>query len=106
MNVISRESLIQRMESEDLKLVEVLPRENYRKFHLPGAINIPLDEEFDAAAEEALPERDQPIVVYCLNEECNASVKAAKRLDEMGYLHVYDYSAGKEDWKEAGLPVE
>ena len=45
-------------------------------------------------------------MVYCKNTECPASEKAASRLDELGYRSVFDYEAGKVDWKEAGLPVE
>jgi rhodanese-related sulfurtransferase len=45
------------------QLVEVLPTEEYREEHLPGAINIPL-RRIDAEARDRLdPQR--PIIVYC-----------------------------------------
>lgn len=107
MQVISREELIRRLGSEDdLRVVDVLPPEQYQEAHLPRAINVPLDESFEQHVRQALPDRSAPVVVYCRNEECPASTKAAMRLDALGYLHVYDYSAGKEDWRDAGLPVE
>jgi rhodanese-related sulfurtransferase len=44
-------------------LVEVLPAEEFAEEHLPGAINIPL-QELDAARVAQL-RRDQPVIVYC-----------------------------------------
>jgi rhodanese-related sulfurtransferase len=45
------------------QLVEVLPEEDYRDLHLPGAINIPL-KEIDADTTAQLS-RSDPVVVYC-----------------------------------------
>lgn len=107
MEVIAREALNRRIGSKaELTLVEVLDSEQYEQFHLPGAINVPLDDEFDERIQEAVPDMAQPVVVYCWDEECPSSAKAAQRMDELGYRKVYDYTAGKSDWKDAGLPVE
>ena len=59
---------IERIDVESLveeggQLVEVLPREEYEEFHLPGAINIPL-KEFDRGALAQL-RKDLPIITYC-----------------------------------------
>ncbi len=45
------------------QLVEVLPAEEYREEHLPGAISIPL-RQVDRQAEGALA-KDRAVVVYC-----------------------------------------
>jgi rhodanese-related sulfurtransferase len=45
------------------QLVEVLPEEEYREEHLPGAVNIPL-KELDAKTTAGLDKRN-PVVVYC-----------------------------------------
>jgi len=34
------------------------------------------------------------------------SARAAWRLEELGFSEVYVYDAGRQDWQEAGLPVE
>jgi rhodanese-related sulfurtransferase len=44
-------------------LVEVLPEEEYRTEHLPGAVNIPL-KQLDASTTTGL-DRSRPVVVYC-----------------------------------------
>lgn len=86
-------------------LVEALPEKHYREKHLPGAINIPHD-RVDELAPSLLPDRTAPIVVYCANGPCRNSGLAAERLAELGYRSVRDYHEGKQDWIEAGLPVE
>lgn len=45
------------------QLVEVLPAEEYREEHLPGAVNMPL-RQVDRQA-EALLARDRAVIVYC-----------------------------------------
>jgi len=106
MNIITREELNKKLGENSLTLVEVLGEDYYRKFHLPGAINVPLGDDFDERIESAVPDKSRPVVVYCQNKDCDASPKAAERLDKLGYEEVYDYEAGKDDWREAGLPVE
>ena len=85
-------------------LVEALSHEHYANSHLPGAINLPY--EFVDEAEEILPDKDAQIVVYCMNRNCSASREEARELEEMGYARVLHYADGKQDWIQAGLPVE
>jgi rhodanese-related sulfurtransferase len=104
---IDRETLKQWMdEKRDITLVDVLPPDKYEEFHLPGALNIPLDADFGARIRENFPDCFQPIVVYCLDQDCSASPKAAEAMQRLGYQKVYDYEAGKVDWRHAGFPVE
>ena len=107
MKAINREELKNKLDQEeDLALIEVLAAEQYDAFHLPGAVNVPVNEGFETRVQEAAPDKSAPVVVYCLDEDCEASEQAARRLEELGYKEVYDYAPGKLDWKQAGLPVE
>lgn len=66
METIAREELKEKMDRRDeFALVDTLGAESYQQSHLPGAINLPL-EEVDRA-EEVLPDKDAEIVVYCMN---------------------------------------
>jgi rhodanese-related sulfurtransferase len=47
-------------------VLDVLAPSAYATAHLPGAINIPFAELRERATAE-LPDRAQPIVVYCAN---------------------------------------
>lgn len=108
MEVIERDTLKQWMdEKRNFVLIESLPEKQFRAKHLPGAHNIPTtDERFRERVQQTVPDAGTPVVVYCADMECPASVKAAKELDELGYQQVYDYQAGKQDWEEAGLKLE
>ena len=37
---------------------------------------------------------------------CQNSHIAARHLEQMGYTSVSVYAGGKQDWSEAGLPIE
>ncbi len=107
MQTISREEVQQKLQGdENVALVDVLSEESFNEFHLPDAINVPLGNEFPQRIQNAVPDKSQPVILYCKNTECDASPKAAKQMEQMGYQQVYDYEAGKADWKEAGLKVE
>ncbi|MGI8683884.1 MAG: rhodanese-like domain-containing protein [Acidimicrobiales bacterium] len=51
-------------------------------------------------------DKDRQIVTYCSNTACNNSSVAETRLRALGYRNVRKYPGGKQDWIEAGLPVE
>src|SRR5919197_6307882 len=86
------------------QLVEVLPAPLYRKEHLPHAVNIPLE---DLTAEKTKSLRkDQAVIVYCADFQCDLSARAAWRLESMGFQEVYRYTPGKADWLASGWQTE
>ena len=54
---------VRRLLAEGAQLVEVLPEEEFREEHLPGAVNIPLKELNRERATEL--DRSRPVIVYC-----------------------------------------
>lgn len=86
-------------------LLEALPEMYYASGHLPGAINFPHDHIRERAA-QLLPDKGAFIVVYCANTPCQNSTIAARTLTMLGYSDVAEYVEGKQDWSEAGLPLE
>ena len=103
---VDRDQLKRMMDEDVVTLVEVLDEKHFEEFHLPGALNVPLSGDFEQDIEATVPDKSTPVVVYCLDEDCDASPEAAHRMEEIGYERVYDYTGGKTDWKEAGLPIE
>lgn len=86
-------------------LVEALPESYYLKGYLPGAINIPHHRTRELAP-RLIPDKGAEIVTYCASATCQNSHIAADTLRAMGYTNVSVYVGGKQDWIEAGLPVE
>ena len=102
---ITRHELQEAIEAGEVTVVETLRAEHFAEGHLPGAIHI----HFEAIAEQApalLPDKEAAIVTYCSNPACRNSEHAANQLAAMGYANVRKYAEGKDDWQQAGLPVE
>ena len=105
-HTITREQLSSLLASaEPPLLLEALPAKYFDDAHLPGARNMPHDAVAELAPRLA-PDKTAPIVVYCANAACQNSHIASVRLKQIGYTDVRVYAAGKQDWVDAGLPVE
>jgi rhodanese-related sulfurtransferase len=105
MNTITTSELEELKQSnKEFVLIDVMDSDYYEEQHIPGAINI----IYEDIAEKALDRfnKDQTIVLYCKNEMCTASPKAAEKLEKLGFEDVRDYENGLAAWKEAGNKVE
>jgi len=103
-NVLDARRLID--EEPDLTVIETLPEEYFDESHLPGAKNIPLDDQFEEQVQMIAPDMHKPVLVYSLDAKSKTSHKAASRLERIGYDNVYDFVGGKIEWQENGLPLE
>lgn len=88
-----------------MTIIEALPAQYFDAGHIPGAINIPLDEIKDKAP-AILADKEALIVVYCANTECQNSKQAAQVLQQMGYSNTKEYIEGKQHWTEMQYPIE
>jgi rhodanese-related sulfurtransferase len=61
---ISRDELHRRLHDPKLTILDVLPAISYAEAHIPGAINLPLEQVHDHAR-ELLPDLTADIAVYC-----------------------------------------
>ena len=102
---ITRDELHRAIETSSVTVVETLREEHFAQGHLPGAIHIHFEQVAERAP-ELLLDKDAPIVTYCSNTACQNSSVAAAILAKLGYANVAKYAEGKQDWLEAGLPVE
>ena len=102
LKLISYDQLRKLMEArEEILLVNVLSAQNFKEAHIPGSINIPLEEtDFETQVEEAVDGKDKKIIVYCAGFECNASRKAAEKLEHAGFSNVMAYEGGIKEWQK------
>lgn len=92
---------------QDPLVINALEPERFQKGHIPGSRNIPVsDDNFVAKVEAAADDKSETIVVYCSGPECDASEKAARKLDQAGFQNVHRFEGGMEAWKSKGNPVE
>ena len=101
---ITRDDLWEALRRRAVTLVEALGPDYYADAHLPGAVNIP-PHRVDTLAGSLLPDKAAMVVVYC-STSCTQSHETGRLLRAAGYTGVRIYEGGKEDWIEAGLPVE
>lgn len=83
--------------------VDVRERDEWEEGHIPGAVHIPRG-LLESRVEGSLPDRSQPLVVYCSGG--NRSAFAARTLEELGYENVSSLAGGFTDWKRNGFPFE
>lgn len=88
--------------SEPVVLVDVREADEWRSGHVPDAIHVPRG-FLEMQAEQKLPDKDAPLIVYCAGG--NRSALATATLKSMGYSDVRHMSGGFTGWRDAGLKV-
>ncbi len=98
---ISSLELYEKLNKDEITLVDVRPKEEFLSGHIPNAVSIPLKELKDKFNE--LPS-DKEIVAYCRGPYCVLAVEAAKLLTKNGY-QVVILKEDVNSWRAQGLPV-
>lgn len=92
--------------NDAMTILDIREANAFLKEHLPGAINIPLnDENFDMLVEKMIPEKSIPVIVYCGTREDQSSAEVAQKLAAMGYKNVSDYENGLKEWTDMGYEL-
>jgi rhodanese-related sulfurtransferase len=87
--------LLKNKESQ-MQLVDIRPEEEYLKFSLPGAVNIPLKQILDKKWESFFVDNTHDIVFYCHGEMDAA--KAWYLCTQVGYPDTYVMQGGLNNW--------
>lgn len=99
---VQADELLDRARKGLVTVLDVRPPEEFAAGHLPGAINIPIDELEKRLAE--LPKRKE-VVAYCRGPFCLMSYDAVAMLRKKG-LKARRLQDGLPEWRSAGLPVD
>lgn len=99
---IPAHELLTRAREGLVTVLDVRPMEEYASGHLPGAINIPLD-ELEKHLDELDPQRE--IVAYCRGPHCVLAFDAVAQLRAQG-IKARRLEGGLPEWQLEGLPVE
>lgn len=102
---IDRDEVLAKLQNPEVRLLDVQGPGWFEREHLPGAIRGRIDDA-DGTLAQLGGDLDAEIVVYCYNAACTGSELAAKLLEGRGYRNVLRYTAGKQDWLDAGLPLD
>ena len=85
---------------EDVVIVDVRFPTDFRKAHVPGAVNLPKGKWHTAAGLA----KDKLNVLYCYNQTCHMAAEAALELLALGYP-VVEMEGGFATWEANGYPV-
>ncbi len=102
MEAVSRAELQERIDLGLVTVLDVRPHDEFMLGHLPGSVNVPLD-ELEARLSELDPA--QEIVAYCRGAYCVLSFDAVARLRALGF-NARRLEDGYPEWRAAGLPCE
>lgn len=94
--------LLSRARAGLVTVIDVRPQDEFRAGHVPGAINVPLNE-----LEKRLREFDQnkEVIAYCRGPYCVLAFEAVARLRKKG-LPARRLQDGFPEWQLAGLPID
>src|SRR3954447_20750339 len=99
---VSRDELLRRATAGEVTVLDVRPAAEYAAGHLPGALNIPVDELADRLAD--LPP-DADVVAYCRGRFCVMAHDAVRLLTYHG-RPARRLEDGMLEWQLHGLPVD
>ncbi len=84
-----------------IAVIDVRAAEDFRKGHIPGAVNLPHD-RWESC--EGL-RKDQLNVLYCYSQVCHLAATAAVEFAAKGYS-IMEMDGGFTAWKEHDLEIE
>jgi rhodanese-related sulfurtransferase/biotin operon repressor len=99
---VPAKELLDRARKGLVTVLDVRPPEEFAVGHLPGAVNIPIQELEKRLGE--LPKRKE-VIAYCRGPYCLMSYDAVELLRKRG-LKARRLEDGLPEWRVAGLPVE
>jgi len=101
-NVVSPEEMKTLLELEDIQLIDVRTAQEYSEGHIDNAQNIDyFSETFEA--DIAKLDKNKPVIVYC--KSGNRSAKCAKKMEEAGFVKIYDLDGGISKWRHEGNTI-
>jgi len=84
----------------DIVVVDVRYPGDFRKSHIPGAVNLPKGKWQDPKGLS----KDKLNILYCYNQQCHLATEAALVLIAQGYP-VVEMEGGFATWEANGAPV-
>lgn len=94
----------QLIKDTSIQLVDVRTLAEHMEGHIPGSLNINVQDKEFASCVDDLLDKNRPIALYCRSGR--RSRKAAELLIEKGYQKVYNLDKGILNWMEEGREVE
>jgi rhodanese-related sulfurtransferase len=107
---VSTAELRKALDDATAVILDARPYEEYAVSHIPGALTVPGKPGTTPALYVAdvseivkrVPDKAQPLILYCNGLFCGRSERAAEELLKTGYLNVRRYQLGAPGWRALG----
>ncbi|HFD13307.1 MAG TPA: hypothetical protein ENJ32_12705 [Crenotrichaceae bacterium] len=103
---VSAEEIVELVEMHD-DLVLINSRNNTEKKapYIEGSVNLSPKDTYSASLARFIHDKTTPVVFYCKDISHDCSAKAAKIAAAEGYLNIYWFRGGIQEWQKKGYPV-
>ena len=88
--------------NKDILLIDVRTPQEFASGHLENAVNI---NYFDSDFNEQFKTLDKNKAVYLYCKSGRRSANAAEKLEDMGFVKIYDLEGGVVNWQSKGLTL-
>lgn len=80
--------------------------QEYEYIRIKNSVNLPASYSTDKIARRLEKyKREQMLIIYCTNAECNYSVRVAGICRFLKYSNVFIFRGGIEEWDNKGYPL-
>ena len=88
--------------NKDILLIDVRTPEEFASGHLENAVNMNyFDSDFDAQLKTL--DKNKTVYLYC--KSGRRSANAAEKLEDMGFVKIYDLEGGVLNWQAKGFTL-
>ncbi len=99
---VSPQQATQLINTEDAKVVDVRPKDEFRKGHLPNAINIP-SKDMQRRIGELDAYKETPIILVC--KTGTSAGASGAMLAKAGFKRLHKLRGGIMEWQNSSLPL-
>ena len=96
----------EKLHAMNVLFIDVRSSRQYGKRHIPGAINLFVNDGFSEQNLLKNIKKETPFVVYCNGTHCSLSYKAATAAVAWGFTGVKYFRGGARAWRLGGNPLE
>lgn len=88
--------------NKDIMLIDVRTPQEFASGHLENAVNMNyFDSDFNAQLKTL--DKNKAVYLYCMSGKRSAN--AAEKLEDMGFVKIYDLEGGTLNWQAKGLTL-
>lgn len=105
-NYITAPELKELVDKHEVEVVDARDAHDFEHNHIPGAVNVPFDDDFVKHLTEIYQDKDTTIVIHVEMAESEKYGEPYKELVKLGYTNVKLLKDGFRAWLDQGFPLE